>query len=259
MPLTELVSLLQKERTGTTKQGVYAVVRKLKAQEVVVVHGKKASLNLLWLNRLEKFLEDARAALGESGGAADSFLGLRDGEKISYAFRDPVSADPFWGHALELLAAASKTDEPVYLYNPHDWFLLARRDSELASMRAIAAKGKRWCLTVAGNAPADRAIAKDFDGDQSQYHMAGKSPFPKADRYLNVIDDFIIEVAIDPAAASRLEQWYRDTAHVDEKAARRLQSIVSARSKTKLVISRNRRKAERLKRPLRKSFYLPKN
>ena len=148
-------------------------------------------------------------------------------------------------------------NEPVYLYNPHEWFLLARRESELECIKLITQK-RQFLLTVGGKTPLDHSVSGDFDGNKSQYYMADSPLFPKNNYYLNTVGDFIIEVRIDPSLAEQIKQLYAQTEKDITASKEQLKIIVHGKGRSKMTISRDRNKAEKFKKVLRKYFYIPK-
>lgn len=253
----EIIQKLQIDRPGTTKQGVYIALRDLKRQEVILTQGKKSALNIRWLKSLEDYFSIARRSYVQDGTDGHP-LYLKEGEKIQYLFYNSEEADSFWWHILYLLAESSQTGQPVYLYNPHDWFLIARRQSELESLRSIVKMDKQYLMTVGGNTVLDKYIAKDFDSTNSQYYMADKPMFKKNNYYLNIVDDFLIEVHINPSIANEVEKFYASVNKINEVVLKDLHNIVRAHGKIRLVVSRNYAKAKELKNLLQKHFYLVK-
>ncbi|MDP1690060.1 MAG: hypothetical protein Q8L52_02560 [bacterium] len=254
---TTLIAQIREQRPKTTKQGVYAALRQLRRDEIVVMHAKKASLNVRWLKQMDQFFLIAEQYYVEGDFGRDNFLNLKDGERISYFFSTPTETDQFWGHALLILAeSAASNDEPVYLYNPHEWFLLARSESEREYI-SIITRRRRFLLTAGAKTPLDRAVANEFDGDMSQYHMLDAPLFTKNNYYLNIIGDFFIEVWLDPHIAAHIEEVYREAEKVDEDIKIKLAEIVACKGRSKLTISRNIKRAAKLKKMLGKNFYIP--
>ena len=254
---TALIVQIKEQRPRTTKQGVYAALRQLRRDEIVVMHAKKASLNIRWLKQIDQFSAIAEQHYVEGNFGRDNFLNLKDGEKIAYFFSSPTETDQFWGHALVILAESSPSnDEPVYLYNPHEWFLIARQESERAFIDIITKK-RRFLLTAGAKTPLDRAVANEFDGDMSQYHMLEQPLFSKNNYYFNIVGEFLIEVWIDSNIATRIEEVYRTAEKIDGAVRTKLIEIVRGKGRSRLTISRNAKKAERLKKMLRKNFYTP--
>ena len=253
---TLLIEQIKKLRPNTTKQGVYAVLRQLRNAEVIVIHNKKVSFNVRWLKQVDQFFAVAAQNYTEGDLARDNFLNLKDGEKISYSFNSPTETDAFWGHALIVLAESNiPVSEPVYLYNPHEWFLIARQESERECI-AIITKQRRFLLTAGSRTPLDKAVHKEFDDNMSQYEMLERSLFKKNNYYVNIVGDFLIEARIDLLIASQIDTLYRQTEKLDDGVVIKLKKIVGGKGRSKLSISRNSTKAEKIKKLLRKSFHI---
>lgn len=252
-----LIQAIQRIRPQTTKQGVYAALRSLRHEEIIVTHNKQTSFNIRWLKQMGRFFMLAEQYHLTEHFTDNNFLNLKEGEAISYTFATPAQNDMFWGHALILLSESSiPASEPVYLYNPHEWFLIARKESERDAIDIITKK-RRFLLTSGGNSPLDHAITGEFDGNRSQYHMLSKALFSKENYYCNVIGDFIIEAWIDKKTAHQIEQIYETSLGLDQEVRRGLISAIESKGRTKFSISRNAKKAEKLKKILKKNFYIP--
>lgn len=254
--ISGLIGVLQKERPGTTKQGVYAALRALRAEEKVVLHAGRASLNNAWLDQMMDYFTIARQHYTATDARDNSFLQLVEGEKIQYFFRDPLQTDMFWSHAFAIFANVVPVETPLYLYNPHDWFLLARHENERALIGAVIKSGRYYFMTVGNRMPLDRLIAKEFDGERAQYYMVEKSLFKKENYYLNIFGDYLIEVFIDTKIAAQLDDFYAKYKDYNPAAQEELEKIIQSRGRSKLVISRNAKKAARLAAVLKKFFYI---
>lgn len=253
-----IIDELKDVRPGTTKQGVYAALRVLKKQEKVVLHRGRASLNSAWVSSMASFFSIAQKYYRDEDSGDGNFLHLQDGEKISYSFKDAVLTDAFWGHAFHLLVATEQPNTPVYLYNPHQWFLIAREKSEKELLSFVLKNKRQYLLTVGSSFPLDKHISSLFDGEQSQYYVRSASLFPKNNYYFNIIGDFIIEAWIDVDVANKVDDVYASSGAYTETIKKELEKIISSQGKTKLVISRNKRKADKYKSMLKKYFYFPK-
>lgn len=252
-----LIDRIKKMRPRTTKQGVYVALRNLESNEVVVIHNKKVSLDVRWLKQMNNFFTTAEQSYTGGDFLRGDFLSLKDGEKISYLFSSASETDKFWGHALVVLAeSAIPKEEPVYIYNPHEWFLIAREKSEKESFSIITRK-RKLLLTVGSRTPLDRAVAKEFDQGSSKYHMMDRPVFPKENYYLNIVGDFMIEVRIDPNTARLIGSIYNSTEKLDEEVKTELIKIVSSKGRSRLTIRRDSKKATELKKVLRKNFHFP--
>ena len=175
--------------------------------------------------------------------------------KNSFIFFSFVEkADIFWTHAYYLMIEQLKEGEQAFLYNPHEWFMLGRSHNEKALLQATVQKNIPFLMTVAGNTPLDKYVASNFDGTKSQYNMLAKPMFKENNYYLNIFGDFLIEVWLDKEIADEVEQLYQTATSFDEDAKEKIQKILSRQGRMRLVISRNHKKATKLKKTLARDF-----
>ncbi len=171
-----LVAKIKEIRPQTTKQAVYCALRILRDQENIIIAKGTASLNLSWLNEMTNFFESAKGSYVKNSNDG-SFLRLEDKERIKYYFQTVEKADIFWTQAIYILVEQLKEKEPIFFYNPHEWFLLARSKNEQALLDSFARKNHPFLLTVGDRTPLDKHIAPNFDGTKSQYNMLSKPMF----------------------------------------------------------------------------------
>lgn len=253
-----LLEEIKKDRPKTTKQAVYVALRVLRSGEIVVKHRKLFSLSSVWIIKMTEFFHMARYFYTKTRTADEGFLSLEDGDRISYTFKNPNIADIFWGHAFDILSEVTLLTEPVYVYNPHEWFLHARHDSEKAIFDRITKTGKQVLVIGGGNTSLDKSLTKEFDGKISQYYPTDEVIFEKRNYYLNIFDDFIIEAWIDENVAKKIDIFYQTTSTWNEDSKSVLKKIIETEGKNKLTISRNKRRADKLKKVFKKYFHIHK-
>lgn len=255
----ELILRIKKHLPNATKQAVYTALRKLKGQEVVVVHNKQASLSIQWLRKLELFVNIAEERSFSAESRSNGILALADGDRIEYHFKNAHLLDSFWWHASALLLEAQSVQEPVYIYHSHEWFLHARQTTELEFLQYIKNKRRTLFLAVSKNTPLDKLAAKDFDGTRAQYYMYPNAPFPKNNYYLNVFNDYIFEVWLNAEMSNKLDAIYKNTCTVTPAVIEQMKSLTRQVGKSRMVISRNAKRAAKFKRLLGKHFFTPKS
>lgn len=251
----DLIEKIKQQRAGTTKQGVYAALRLLQQEEIVLIHRGSASINVVWLERLQQYCTIAQHHYFSASGSGH-FTDLHDREKIQYTFRNPVYADAFWNHAIILIMETHPTADPFIGYDPHAWFYVAHPENERALRDYTIAHGRQYLVVSASNTPLDRAIRHEFNGTSSQYHIIKTPLFPQH-YYFNIIGDFLIEVWFDRTVTERMEKFYAHTTALTPATQAAFRTVVEQRSRMKLVISHNKKKAQRLKKKLLKYFYIP--
>ncbi|NTW46410.1 MAG: hypothetical protein HGB18_05210 [Candidatus Moranbacteria bacterium] len=255
---TELIRHVADLRTGVTKQGVYKALRKLKEEEKVVVAGKTVSLNLEWIHDMRDFFDSAERRYA-SKASAMGLLGVGEREKVVYFFRSLNQLDSFWGgNAFRIFSDGMDSDEPIFVYNPHEWFFYLRPETEQSLLRSMSKRTRQVLITVTHNDPLDRKLKAEFDGERFQYHISAKRISEKDNYYFNIFGDYLIEVLIDERIAKRIDEFYKRTKVFDEAARREVSTIASEIGRHKLIITKNRRRAEKYKKTLGKDFYIMK-
>ncbi len=254
--MLDLVKMVKNDRPNTTKQAVYAAIRVLKKSEQIITYKGTASLNLTWLNSMISYFSLAKYNYTKIKTNEGNFIDLEDKEKIKYYFNNPIKADIFWTHVLYMLIERSEEKEPLFLYNPHEWFLLVRAENEKKLFDTIIKKGHQVLLTAGSSLFLDRYLKKFFDNDLSQYHVKNEPLFKENNYYLNIIGDFLIEVWLDKKMSDKIEVFYKKTESWNDETLQELKKIIDTESRMKIVISRNRNKAEKIKKSLKKHFVL---
>lgn len=255
MALVKKISFL---RLRATKQAVYSALRKLKKAEMVVMHGKIVSLNSTWINKMSDFFAEARHKYSIGSAETEGFLAIADGDKITYNFKDPNTADAFWGHAFDILAGVMDKSEPIYIYNPHEWFLLAREEQETALFKRIVDEKRQILVTTPGNTDLDRYVKMFFDGTFAQYYIAPHHLFKKPNYYVNIFGDYVIEAHIDETTEKNIDKFYQNHTVWGDEARKEIQNIIATQGRNKISITKNKEKAEKLKKSLGKEFYIIK-
>jgi hypothetical protein len=257
LTIVDLIRDIAKKRGGATKQGVYRAIAKLREAEVVVVFDKKISLNKSWIQEMSDFFSATSKYYSEQPLTDTGFLNLEEGDRAVYRFKSPYVADRFWAHAFSVLSATIKKTTPIYIYNPHEWFLIARRESERRLFDDLKKDGRLLLVTIGHNDSLDQHIRKDFDQNLSQYAIDTSFHF-KENYYVNIFDDYIIEVYLDKKVSKDISAFYAEEIMVTAESIAKLQHIISQKGQNRFVISRNKKKTRELSKRLSKNFYIPK-
>lgn len=250
----QIVAILISKNKKVTKQAIYQVLRKLKKEEVVVVFRKRVTLSQLWLDKMITFFESASSITNKK--VREPFLNLTEGDSITYSFKTPYLTDQFWGHAFLLLVATTSANDPVYIYNPHQWFMITRYESELALIKQIESYKKIGIFLIGNQDPIDLYIKKYFSNRNVQYYNKQISlPY---NYYMNIFEDYILEVWLDKKLTKEIDDWYKNNKEINTKNTEELTVIVHKSGRNKMRISRNKKRAFRLKKLFAKDFYISK-
>mgnify|MGYP001605112885 CR=1 FL=1 len=256
LPIVKLIEIIEKSRPRTTKQGVYLIIRKLKKQEIVVVHKKTIHLSSVWLTWMTEFLDQARYNTEHTVSPGNSFLNLKDGEKLQYSFKNPILTDAFWSHVFITLVDSSAPQNSVLIYNPHEWFLVVRTENETSLFQRIYDRGQKLAVLTGHNTALDKSMRVHFDGTHGLYETPEEMPFEKTNYYLNVIGDFVIEAWLDKKISTQMNEFYARTATLNDSAKKELEDLLMQKGKNKFSISHNKRKADTIRRKFKKYFFL---
>lgn len=254
---TDIVRQASLLRPKTTKQGVYRVLRKLKKEEKVAIHGKSVSLNIQWVKSMSEFFSLAEFYYSGASGT-DSFLNIRGRDKIAYSFKDMNSLDVFGVHALHMMGMVVEKQIPLFVYNPHEWFFWARREAEEIFKVAMNKDERQLFLVSSHDDPLDLELKKYYQGDLLQYHIVEQPLFIKSSYYFVIFGDYLMEVYFDEKIVEELDQFYKETKEWNKEAKENLQKIILKSSKNKLIISRNSKKIARYKKMLTPFFFIKK-
>lgn len=249
-----LLKTAQLHKAGFTKQALYLVLRKLMEKEVVVKHGKTFSLSQVWIVRMNDFFALAGKQYGVDDRNGNDFLALSEGDKIQYAFKNAIEADKFWAHAFNVLASLVAQKEPICFYNPHEWFFLARTESEKFLFFDLQKKKQKVWMLIGAASALDKHTGQYFDGKILQYYMTEEVLFEARNYYLNIFGEYIIEARLDEKVAEKVDEFYKTHTKVTDETTKLLTSLLT-QGKTTITISRNKKKAEKLKKVFKPYFY----
>lgn len=203
------------------------------------------------------FTEHAQLYYAQDPEKRFDFLSLKEGEKITYAFKTFEDTDRVWIHVFDILSDTTRKSIPVMIYNPHEWFLLVRTESELYLFDRLVKKNRTLMSLVSEKDPLDIYIKKYFNNTTLQYYPIGEYVFPS--KYnVNVFDDFLIEVYLDQKITDEIDGVYKKHKNWSPDVTKELTEIIRKRGKNKLVVSRSKKKSEKIRNLFRKYFAFPK-
>lgn len=215
---------------------------------------KEVALSSVWLKKLGDFVEKSRLSYKTENNLDINFLGLKQGEKIAYSFKNFEMTDMFWCHAFDVLVGTMLT-ESLFLYCPHEWFLLARMESEVYLFDKAVQNGKNIFCLIGNKDPLDDYVSKYFDSDQKNYFASKESVLRvKSNYYVNILGDFLIEVWLDQKISNDLDSFYKENKVLNEHSKEKVLEIIKQKGRNKLVITRNKRKADTVRRIFSKFF-----
>ncbi len=248
----ELVGHVQKLRPNTVKQGVYKALKTLLGSEVVSKIGGKYFLSRVWMNKISKLFQSKKQFTG------DAVFELEEGESISYYFPSLLTCDTYWAHVFDLLIEWTPENKPVFVWNPHEWFAIGRKNEEIDIFKQFKTKNKYAFYSIHGKTKLDQLFKKDWTHELVSISM-GSPSFGPSNYYLNIFDDLIIEVFIDENLAAKIENFYQNNQELTTENTLFFERLISQKYKIRMKISKNTKKASLLRKKLSKDFYIPKH
>ena len=256
---TDLIEKVKSIKSGTTKQAVYLALRNLIKEEIVVKYSRKVMLNQIWVNQLNEFADkvDKNYLENYKGEKAGNELAkMIEGDKIIYLFKNLHLFDTFWNHNFSMIIKKTNKLAPLYLYNPHEWTLLARSESEKYMYKWIGKKRPKTYYAIGENTDLDKLVRKNYSSEAIEFSVGSKMGF-KDNYYLAIMGNYLIETFLDKKLADRIDNIYNKVEN-EKEAARKIKEITSVKSRFKIVVSINSEKAAKLKKKFEKIFFIPK-
>jgi hypothetical protein len=238
---------------GITFQAVYKALLKMRYEEIIVKNKQIISLSIPWVYKLTRFTEQAIKAY--SLESYNSFLGFREKQKNILTFRDFTNTYIYWVHMM--ISLAQEYREPIFLYNSHDWYALARPDLKADFFTWLERYKRPTFMLIGHDTVMDQKTAKKNRSDYLQIGVVEKKLFNDWS-YIVVIGDFVLETRCEKETALAINKIYQKYQTLDDSVAKELLKIASKKQIWKIIITRNKDKAKILRKKLSKYFYIPK-
>ncbi len=236
------------EQKKVTKQGFYKALRELIAEEVVAKNKQFVVLNNFWVNKMQAFV----SSIDQTYQSDDSFLGLEEGESLVYHFKNLTSLDVLWMHYFYIIAK-KEASEPFLFYNSHEFWSLFRHTEEAAMYEWVQKSGRPSYGVIGGNTSMDRSTTEYIKGYGFQLSYETQMSLPK-NYFTSVIGDYILDTILDMNTANAIDLLYKNNVGWNDGVAKQLSAILSNLKRSKVVIYRNKKKAEMLRKKLMKYF-----
>lgn len=256
----DLIQKIKKIKQGITKQTVYSALRKLRKEEVVIMYKKEAMLNQAWILKLYDFLENTDKNYifaHKKSGYIEGVNQLSEGDKITYHFKDFRTLDIYWAHIFFVILKKVDKKAPIFIFNPHEWFLLIRDEPEQKAFEWLKKERRPTFLTLGHETPLDKLIVKEYSSKTVSVAIDTKTNYPD-DYYVAVVDDYVLETKFDASMAREINRVYKAAQSPGEKVIGAVREIISKKYKAKVIVSKNKNKAEKIKKKLAKNFFIPK-
>ncbi len=245
-PLDSL-SLLEKtqEELNVSKQGFYKALRELLHGEVVTKHKKSVLLNTVWINRLESFVADVQK--NYNAKVSEQILSLSEGDSMVFKFKSIHDLNLLWMHYFYMVA--KQLNEPVLFYSYHEFWSLFRSDLQTELYKWTQQNKVKTYYVVGNKTRLDLETTRRHKKYGPEIAYQEKTTL-SANTGLTVIGDYIFNTVIDNTTTKAIDEIYKKYSTWEPSVETELKEILERIRRSKVVIERNKKKAETLRKKL---------
>lgn len=237
-----------------TKQSFYKSLRNLKRNQIVIEFNKTLSLNVIWINKLNNFVNEINYNYRIFPKGFE-YLNLSDGEKLIFEFKTIRALDDFWGQAQSLIVNFSSEHKTILSHDPHYWFYLVRKETEQSLLKEISKENKKFLMNIGNDTILDKKIKEDFF-DSKNIRFNFEASFDKRiNFYVTAIGDYVLEIYLDKKIAEEIDWVYKNNQN-NKEVVGILLGFLDKKSKNKIIIFKNFKKAKMYKRKFEKIFFI---
>jgi len=241
---------------GVTRQAIYKALRSLLSEEIIIKQKRLILINRVWLSQMRHFITKSERTMGiEKENAIFDPLSFK--RKTSIRFKNTESLDIYCGHLILTLADHFK-DKPFFFFNHHEWFIYDRPLSETYLYETVAERGYKIFLTLGKDTRLARDFRKGFEKENVQIAIDEFYNVPITD-YLCVVEDFIIIARYDKKTAEAINKLMTEADVMDENKLAQLSKITTSCRDARIIITRNKLRAQKIRRALAKNFVIKKS
>jgi hypothetical protein len=135
--------------------------------------------------------------------------------------------------------------------------MISRTETEIFWLNHFKKQRKMMLFTISGKTPLDKKFQKNWSSEYVKINT-GESYGLKKNQYLSVIGDYVFELTTDDAFAHRIELFFQENDYIDDIAQKQINAISKQKYKSKLKLSKNKKKADAWRRKYKQDFYVPK-
>lgn len=250
-----LAALAKTHVPPPTKQAVYKALRKLMGEEVVGKQGAQYVLSRYWLQRIRQFLH--RHLTEPERADVNNLLDFEDGDSVTYTFKSPSLLDSAWAHMYDIAYEANPTEHVMLNYHPHEWLILSRPETERLWLGRFAQDKKMMLFGIGGSTFLDRRFQREFGSEYVKINL-NETYGLKSNQYLAVVGDYVFEITTDEKFEKRINELFIDVKSAEEINQKQIAALSKLAYRSKLKLSKSKRKADMWRTKFKQDFYIPK-
>ncbi len=236
-----------------SKETFYRVLRALLMEEVLVKNKSVYAINHHWMEKLAKF----SAGSGEKSFDSENILSFKDGDRITYHFKNPNLMGVYWAHTYDLVFKVHDPKIPILIYHPHEWLILGRPEAESHFLTRFSRAKKRVHFAIGGTTDLDRAFKKEWGSTHVEIGT-GIDLGLSEDTYINVLGDYIFKVTVGSRFAKDIDTFFKTHTTMTDEASNALARLIARDEHTKFAFKRSTKEAALWRSRFGKYFHLPR-
>ena len=241
--------------SSTSKETFYRTIRKLLKEEVLNKHAQIYQLNRHWLQRLYRFSKNQIKT--NTGIDADNILSFKEGDKITYTFKNPNLMGLYWAHTYDMIFEQHDSKVPIIVFHPHEWLIHTRSSSETFFLNRFKEDKKLALFSIGGTSKLDTAFKKVWANEYLQIHTGADYGLKKT-QYINVLGDFIFKVSVSKRFSEELEVFFKTYPEITPETYPILEKLCTRNDGAKMVFTRSKKEADTWRIKFKKHFYVSK-
>ncbi len=250
----KLLELIENDKVKTSKETFYRILRKLLKEEVITKQANIYEVNRHWLQKLYRFSKKYTEKREEA--TVDNLLYFKEGDKISYKFKNPNLMGIYWAHTYDMVFEKHDPNIPILVFHPHEWLIHTRTASETFFLNRFTEDKKIAFFTLAGNTNLDKEFKKVWTGKFLQINT-GVDYGLKNNEYINVLGDFIFKVTMSKKFGNDIEKFFNKHNIINPENLSELANICNRNDPSKMVFTRSKKEADKWRSKYKKYFYKP--
>jgi len=134
--------------------------------------------------------------------------------------------------------------------------IVGRNKEEQEIFKLLRKHRKISLYSIVGKTALDKHFKKHFSFENLKINIGCRFSF-KENYYLNIFHNFILEIYLDTKLVEKIEKFYQENTDMSLAKMKEFERLIKQKYPIRMKISRNIKKARKLRKQLSKDFYLP--
>jgi hypothetical protein len=237
-------------RKDVSKQGFYKALRELISEEVVTKNKQNVLLSPIWVNKLQVFIDTIQQSSHKQ--VSSEVVSLAEGDTMIFRFKSIIDLYLLWNHYFFIFC--KQTEGSIIFFNSHNFWVLIRSDIENEMYRWIKDTKKEAYSVIGHNTSLDRSTS-DYIRESYNINLSyDTKPLIRDTIFPAIFGDYIMSTVLDQKTVDAIHQVYLKYKAWEPAVELEMKEIIKKMAKSKVIIERNAKKAEKLRKRLMNHF-----